>query len=90
VGEVTDFLAGARLDTITLLICIGYAIHKKYLVLGREYERECTRGDKLETALQEATIRELHADETNAKMANLVPDLLKLSIQAKDKADATP
>jgi hypothetical protein len=68
------------------------------LVLGRElareeernaadFKREVERGDKLEVALQEATTRELHADETNAKMASLVPDLLKLSLQAKEQSN---
>jgi hypothetical protein len=96
VEDVISFAAGQRLDTITLLIAFGFAIHKEFLVLGREmknerqrnadeFKREVERADKLEVALQEATLRELHADETNAKMANLVPDLLKLSLQSRDQ-----
>jgi hypothetical protein len=88
VAEVVSFFSDNRIDLVAGLALVMYAVHKKFLVLGREYEREVERGDKLEIALDAATIRELHADEANAKMAGLVPDLLKLSLSAKESDNA--
>ncbi len=82
VQEVLTFLAGAKLDLITVIFCFMYAVHRRWLVLGREYDREVARGDKLETALQSSNDRELKTNEVNAKMAGLVPDLLKLSVRS--------
>lgn len=80
-NEVITFLAGAKIDVLTIIACFMYAVHRKWLVLGREYEREVARGDKAETALIASNERELKANEAAVKTAGLVPDLLKLAIR---------
>ena len=79
VGDVTAFLAGAKIDVLTIIALLMYSVHKRYLVLGRELDREVLRADTAEKALAAATEQNVKANEANAKMAALVPDLLRMA-----------
>jgi hypothetical protein len=83
--DVVTFLGNNPIGSYTLMILVALAVHRRYLVLGRELDREKesrldekAAKEKVELALQAANERELKVNEANAKMATLVPELLKL------------
>lgn len=65
------------LGVVGCLLGAWLALHRGWVVLGREYLREVARGDKLEAALAESIAANRVADAANAKLAALVPDLMR-------------